>query len=195
MIKAVSGVARYCGLAAAVVAWAVFAYTISVNPWFVFTEHAFSDLGGPMASQPGVYNAGMMASGALMILYSLRCLEDSCNKPETVGGAFLAIAGVFLILIGVYPSGTRPHVFVSLWFFTQADLAIMAWGVGLLGRGERRLGAYVSALGFVSPVVASLVPWPSTAAVEAFGIIIMNVWVVLMQRVHGRGATRPLPWA
>jgi len=184
-MQRVSAVTRYCGVAAAVVAWAVFAYTISVNPWFVFTEHAFSDLGGPMATQPGAYNAGMMASGALMILYSVRCLEDSRNKLETVGGAFLAVAGLFLIFIGVYPSGTRPHGFVSLWFFAQADLAIMAWGVGLMGRGERRLGALVSALGFLSPVVALLVPWPSTATVEAFGIVVMNVWVVLMQRVHG----------
>jgi hypothetical membrane protein len=185
MDKAVRAVTRYCGLAAALLAWAVFAYTISINPWFVFTEHAFSDLGGPMAIDPGIYNAGMMASGALMVLYSLRCLEDSSNKLETVGGAFLAIAGVFLVFIGVYPSGTRPHGFISYWFFAQADLAIAAWGAGLIGRGERRLGMLVSALGFLSPVVAYLVPWPSTAVVEAFGIVVMNVWVVLMQRVHG----------
>jgi hypothetical membrane protein len=184
MNRALSAITRYCGVAAALLAWAIFAYTISINPWFVFTEDAFSDLGGPLAVDPGVYNVGMMTLGALIVLYSLRCLDDSVNKLETVGGAFLAIAGVFLVFIGVYPSGTGPHGFVSYWFFTQTDLAIAAWGLGLLGRGEKDLGAVVTALGFLGPVVAFLVPWPSTAAAEAFGVVVMNVWVVLMQRVH-----------
>jgi len=185
MYKAVSTATRYCGVAAALLAWVIFAYNISVNPWFVFSEHAFSDLGGPLAADPNLYNAGMMVSGTLIILYSLRCLEDSSNKLETAGGAFLAMAGIFLIFIGVYPSGTRSHGFISYWFFAQADLAIIAWGLGLVARGERDLGAVVAALGFLSPLVAILVPWPSTAMVEAFGIVVMNVWVVLMQRVHG----------
>jgi hypothetical membrane protein len=185
MDRAFGAVTKYCGVAAAIVAWLIFAYTISINPWFIFREHAFSDLGGPMSSDPNIYNAGMMASGALIVLYSLRCLEDSSNKLETVGGAFLAMAGVFLVFIGVYPSGTRPHGFISYWFFAQADLAIAAWGLGLIGRGERDLGVVVAALGLISPLVAFLVPWPSTAMAEAFGIVVMNFWVVLMQRVHG----------
>ncbi|MFH0849745.1 MAG: hypothetical protein V1924_02250, partial [Candidatus Bathyarchaeota archaeon] len=65
------------------------------------------------------------------------------------------------------------------------DLAIATWGLGLIGRGEKDLGVVVAALGFISPVVAYMVPWPSTAMVEAFGIVVMNFWVVLMQRVHG----------
>jgi hypothetical membrane protein len=185
MYKAVGAVTRYCGVAAAIVAWVIFAYNISVNPWFVFSEHAFSDLGGPLAADPNLYNAGMMVSGALIILYSLRCLEDSSNKLETVGGAFLATAGLFLVFIGVFPSGTRPHGFISYWFFAQTDLAIAAWGLGLIGRGEKDLGVVVAVLGLLSPVVAYMVPWPSTAMVEAFGIVVMNLWVVLMQRVHG----------
>jgi hypothetical membrane protein len=185
MNRLLASVTKHSGLAAALTAWGTFAYAISVNPWFMFTSHAFSDLGGPGAFYPGVYNIGMMASGFLIGLYSLRCIEDAVNKLETVGGAFLAVAGVFLVFIGVYPSGTEAHNFISFWFFAQADLAIMAWGLGLISRGEKELGLVVSGLGFVSPVVAYLVPWPSTAMLEAFGIVVMNLWVVFMQRVHG----------
>lgn len=185
MNRLLASVTKYSGLAAALTAWGTFAYTISVNPWFMFTANAFSDLGGSGAFHPGVYNIGMMASGFLVLLYSLRCIEDAVNKLETVGGAFLAVAGTFLVFIGIYPSGTEAHGFVSFWFFAQANLAIMAWGLGLLLRGEKELGLVVSGLGFVSPVVAYLVPWPSTAMLEAFGIVVMNLWVVFMQRVHG----------
>jgi len=31
------------------------------------------------------------------------------------------------MLIGIFPSGTRPHTFVSTWFFIQGDLAIIIW--------------------------------------------------------------------
>jgi len=184
MNRLLASFTKYAGLAAALTAWSTFAYTISVNPWFMFTEHAFSDLGGQGAFRPGVYNVGMMASGLLVMFYSLRCVQDAVNKLETVGGAFLAVAGAFLVFIGVSPSGTEAHGFVSFWFFAQADLAIMAWGLGLVTRGERDLGVVVAGLGFLSPVVAYLVPWPSTAMLEAFGIVVMNIWVVLMQRVH-----------
>ncbi|OGD54667.1 hypothetical protein A3K81_02005 [Candidatus Bathyarchaeota archaeon RBG_13_60_20] len=184
MNRAIGAVTKYCGVAAALLAWAIFAYAMSINPWFVFAEYAFSDLGGSLAADPIVYNAGMMALGTLLILYSLRCLDDSVNKLETVGGAFLAIAGVFLIFIGVYPSGTGPHGFVSYWFFAQTDLAILVWGLGLVERGEKDLGTVVAGLGLLSPMVAYLVPWPSTAMAETFGIVVMNIWVLLMQRVH-----------
>jgi len=43
---------RYSGIMAAVLAWVVIAISISVNPWFVFTKNAFSDLGGPHAVDP-----------------------------------------------------------------------------------------------------------------------------------------------
>jgi Predicted membrane protein len=38
------------------------------------------------------------------------------------------VAGLFLALIGIYHAGTRPHVFVSTWFFVQMDTALIAWG-------------------------------------------------------------------
>ena len=45
---------RFIGLVAAVLAWIVILLSIHHNPWFVFTKHAFSDLGGPGAEKPWI---------------------------------------------------------------------------------------------------------------------------------------------
>ena len=175
---------RLAGVAGAILAWVVIYLAISHNPWFVFTEHAFSDLGGPMAEDAGIFNNGLIVLGGLFILYALTLIWDAINKVETVGGAFALMAGVFLVLIGVYPSGTTPHTFVSIWFFVQADVAITVWGIGILLSGWDMFGLVFTCIGIVGPMIAVAVTWPSIAVVEAYGIALIDAWVVLMLRVH-----------
>jgi signal peptidase I len=175
---------RLLGVVGAVFAWVVIYLAIQRNPWFAVTEHAFSDLGGPMADDPGVFNTGLMVLSGLFSLYALTLIQDARNKVETVGGAFALLAGLFLTLIGVYPSGTDPHTFVSIWFFIQADIAITAWGLGILWSGWRRLGAAFIGIGVVGPLIAVAIPWPSIAVVEVYGIVLIDVWVALMLRIQ-----------
>jgi hypothetical membrane protein len=175
---------RYAGLAVVVGGWLVILAAISRNPWFVFTENAFSDLGNPLANDPWLFNYGMIINGLLIILYSLYLIEVSFNKTGTVGGAFMTITGVFLVLIGVFHEGSPNHFFVSLWFFTQGDLTTLTWGLALYRDTKwHRYGLGFMALSIVGTAVAFVVPWPSTAVIEAYGILIMNVWVVLMTRI------------
>jgi len=175
---------RLAGVAGAILILVVIYFAILHNPWFVFTEHAFSDLGGPMAEDPEIFNTGLILLGGLFILYALTLIQDAINKVETVGGAFTLMAGIFLTLIGVYPSGTTPHTFVSIWFFVQADVAITIWGIGILLSGWDVFGAVFTCIGIVGPMIAVAVTWPSIAVVEAYGIALIDVWVVLMLRVH-----------
>ncbi len=179
---------RFTGLAAAVLAWIVILLSISYNPWFVFTKHAFSDLGSPTAEKPWIFNYGLIIIGVLALLYSLTLIEDAANKIENAGGAFTFIAGIFLALIGTYPSGTRPHTFVSTWFFIQSDLAIIAWGMGLLLSGLKVFGMVLTAIGILAPIAATIIEWPSIAIMEACGITLIDAWAVLMLKVHMRRA-------
>lgn len=175
---------KYLGVASGLVGWLTILVSIYLNPWFVFMEHAFSDLGGILSRIPWVFNYGMMFTGVLIMGYGFYLVSQSMNKIATVGSAFTIISGLFLMLIGVYPTGTYPHYFVSVYFFTQTDIAIGTWGLGLL-RGENRdIGRTLVGLSIVGPIVAALIDWPSTAVVEAYGILIMNIWVVLMTRLR-----------
>jgi len=171
---------RFTGLLASVLFWAVTSLAIIYNPWFSLMMHAFSDLGGSMANQPWIYNYGLMITGAVALMYAFALIEDARNKVEVVGGAFMFIAGVFLALIGIYPSGTKPHTFVSSWFFTQADLAMGTWGIGLVLENRKALGIASVAMGLLAPFAAVLIKWPSVAVLEAYGIILISAWIVLM---------------
>jgi hypothetical membrane protein len=62
----------------------------------------------------------------------------------------------------------------------MADLSILAWGAGFIGGYLDRLGKMFMVMGIMGPLLAYIVPWPSTAVVEAFGIIIINIWAILM---------------
>ncbi|MEB3780016.1 MAG: DUF998 domain-containing protein [Desulfurococcales archaeon] len=172
------------GIIAAVFAWVVIGVSWSLNPWFDFFKHAFSDLGTKQANMPWVYNYGLIATGVLIILYSICTYRYATNKMEAVGSGFLFIAGIFLALIGVYPGGTRPHVFVSTWFFVQMDMAIIAMGLGLLMRAIWRVGLAITLLGLMAfpvyVVVDYLVGWPSVAVGEAYGIIVIDIAVLLL---------------
>lgn len=185
---------RFTGIAVGVLAWIVILLSISHNPWFVFTEHAFSDLGGPEAEKPWIFNYGLIIVSVFGLLYSLSLIKDAANKVETIGGAFMFTASIFLALIGVYPSGTTPHTFVSIWLFVQADLAIVTWGIGLLLSGRKVFGVFSTAMGIFGPLVAALINWPSIATLEAYGIALIDVWIVLMLKAHTRMATPENGW-
>ena len=119
------------GPAATILAWLVILYCISLNSWFDFARNAFSDLGTSRATHPEIYNVGLIVTGIMLMLYSVGLGLFSENKPEQWSSAFLFISGVFLALIGLYHGGTRPHTFVSTWFFIQTDMALFLWGLGL----------------------------------------------------------------
>ena len=175
---------RYLGIVSGLMGWVVILTSISRNSWFVFTENALSDLGGPMSLDSWVFNKGMMLTGLMIVFYGVYLISISQNKPSTLGGGFMLITGIFLMLIGVFPSGTQHHYFISVWFFTQADLSIIAWGLGLVGSINKQYGRIFLGLGLIGPIIAYVVSWPSIAVVEVYGILIMNIWVVLMTRLR-----------
>jgi hypothetical membrane protein len=145
--------------------------------------HAFSDLGGKLSQVAWVFNYGMIFTGIMIVGYGAYLVSVSENKIMTVGSAFTMISGVFLMLIGVFPTGTYPHYFVSIYFFSQTDVAIGTWGIGLFKYGKRKLGGVLLAMSFLGPIIARFIDWPSTAVVEAYGILIMTSWVVLMLKL------------
>jgi hypothetical membrane protein len=127
----------------------------------------------------------VILNGVLIVLYGLYLVHVSFNKRGTVGGAFMMITGVFLLLIGGFPEDTKHHTFFSFWFFIQGDLTVLTWGLALYRELEwRREGLLFLLMGVLGPLGAALIPWPSTAAVEAFGIVIMDIWVILMRHIQ-----------
>ncbi len=177
LLKKISKYLVYLGLVAVVYAWLVIFTSIHYNPWFVFTRDAFSDLGTPKANIPEIYNLGLITTGLLVMLYSIGLGYLAKNKIEDWGASFVFISGIFLALIGIFPGGTRPHTFVSSWFFIQMDLAILLWGIGHYLSGVRSYGVFLTLLSVFSGILGFSVDWPSAAVAEAFGIVVIDLWV------------------
>lgn len=161
------------GPIAGIYAWIVILISAYLNPWWSLTSQAFSYLGasGPNDPYPWVYNyVGMVPSGLLILAFSYYLYRISRNRTEKIGSLHLTLAALLLVGIGIwhqgpgpYPPGTSAdlgqnlHDLFSAWFFLQALLAGLTWGVGL--RKEQRrplglamigtpLGAWAVAIGF-----------------------------------------------
>lgn len=175
---------RLCGVAAAVLAWIVIALAISANPWFDVFKHALSDLGGPSANMPQVYNFGLIATGIAICTYSLYIAYASKARVLIFASSLLFTAGIFLMLIGVFPSGTEPHTFVSTWFFIQMLLALVAIALGMtLTRSFYHAIALwiISTLGpVIAILIETLVGWPSVALLEIYGIVLIDIAVLII---------------
>ncbi|AEA13531.1 hypothetical protein TUZN_2073 [Thermoproteus uzoniensis 768-20] len=165
---------KYMGLVASAAFWLTALASISVNPWFDISRNAFSDLGGPRAAYPWIYNDGLILAAAFLGLFSVHVVSSSSNKLEAVGGAYLSISAIFLALIGIYHEGTRPHVFVSTWFFIQAFLGFLIYGLGRVLVERRRIRLSYVAIFFAALAGALIVPWPSAAALEAYEIALLT---------------------
>ncbi|WP_297125301.1 DUF998 domain-containing protein [Thermococcus sp.] len=57
-----------------------------------------------------------------MLAFSIYLIRVAKNKVQTIGGAYISISAIFLALIGVFHSGTQPHVFVSTYFSSSSSL-------------------------------------------------------------------------
>ncbi|MDK2372317.1 MAG: DUF998 domain-containing protein [Candidatus Korarchaeota archaeon] len=151
-----------------------------MNPWFDFWRDAFSDFGVSRACCPWLYNYGLIASAFLLLIYSLFILRASKSKLESFSSGLLFTASIFLALIGVFPGGTRPHTFISTWFFVQAFMGLTVLGIALLVDGHAK-GIFVALLSGSAPILAILVDltvrWPSAAVAEAAGILIIGMSV------------------
>ncbi|MCE4606379.1 MAG: DUF998 domain-containing protein [Desulfurococcales archaeon] len=175
------------GILSPILAWIVIFISRYKNPWFDVFGDAYSDLGGPKASDAWIYNYGLISVGILLLIYGVLITWKTIGKLGITGGAYLALAGVFLSLIGLFHSGTRPHTFVSTWFFIQADIAIILLAANYRASLLGKILLIVSLLAFpVAILVGVTIRWPSTAILETYGIIIIDFGVMSIPFLLGK---------
>lgn len=171
---------RFTGVIAIVLAWIVIGISVYRNPWFNMYNHALSDLGGPYADSPWIYNVGLIAVGILVCIYSLYLAYVATNKLYVYSSALMFVAGIFLALIGLFPSGTKPHSFVSLWFFIQTWLSLLVTALSMTKDRRIIYSLMLWIITIIGPLGAVLIKWPSVAILEVFGVILVDVYVVIL---------------
>jgi len=171
---------KYLGLAAILVGWITIATAIAFNPWFSLSRNALSDLGAIGVRNAWIFNSGLIIAGVLALLYSMYLLLASRSRLGILASSIFFLSAIHLILIGLFPEGTYPHLFVSIEFFTLAGLAVLFYGIALLAERIKAIGAasiLLAAAGFSGAI---LIPWPSIGLLEVYAICLLTIWIVLM---------------
>lgn len=172
---------RYSGITGVLTYWLFVAWSIRENPWFSFTKNALSDLGSPeKASAPWIYNYGLIITSLFVLAFSVCLVLSAENKLQTVGGAYVSVSSLFSALIGVFHAGTRPHTFVSTYFFVQFFLGMLLYGVASRDRAIR----YGSVALFALAVLGTLVSWSSAALIETYEIALIAIFTMLVAVKH-----------
>lgn len=167
----------FSGVLASITFWVFTIISITHNSWFDLSRHAFSDLGGPQASDPWIYNTGLVVSAIFIEFLSINMIISSNNKTSVISGSYLSIAGVFLVLVAIYPAGTKPHTFVSTWFFIQAFIAALIYGLSIIR--ERPFMGLAIVLIFIAGLLGSMASWPSTALLETYEILLLTIFSII----------------
>ncbi|MFG1390819.1 DUF998 domain-containing protein [Acidiplasma aeolicum] len=166
--------------------WIVIAVSSAFNPWFGITHNALSDLGGgnlinnghPAPLYPWIYNVGLMIEGILIAILSSFFILRARNTIEIVGSSFFIISGLFLALIGIYHEGTYPHDFVSIWFFILATISYTAIGFSII-LINIKTGISLLVILVTAWILFAIIPWGSVAENEIFGIIVIEIVVII----------------
>jgi len=176
---------RYSWLLGFSLFWVFLVLSISRNPWFDLRRHALSDLGDARrATDPWMYNAGLVVVGTVLCVYSLYVAYVSRGRLAVFSSALLFTAGLFLALVGVFPSGTRPHTFVSTWFFVQVWLSSIPLLVDSVRSRRPTYVASMASVSIIAPAVAyaveALVGWPSVAILEVYGAVVVGLYLAVL---------------
>ncbi len=143
MIRISRKLTGIAGLLAGVIPLFTIFMAISLSPWFSFTGNFLSELGGDVSSAV-IFNAGLMAGGALGTLFAWGILvrrEYSCQAGLKI---FMA-ATASLFFVGFFPlTADLWHTAPSVSFFacSTVSMVMIGWSgrKGLLGKGILIMG-------------------------------------------------------
>lgn len=149
----------------------LYAIAASQDPEYTFLENYLSDLGvGPGA---WAFNSALLASGAMLSLFAVFGLSAALpTEPiSRTGGALLALAGVFLVNVGIFTEDAGDiHLILSYAFFISAFFSLGVLTIAMYR--DRCLGSvplYVTGGLFLSGLIMILAlgvnPFTETLAV------------------------------
>lgn len=160
----------WSGLLAPVVFMVLYSIAAIGDPDYIFFRNYLSDLGvGPMAP---FFNAAVIIAGGLTIPFALLALRPTVGGGDmaTLGVVLTMAAGVFLMLVGIFPDDTgNVHFGVTIAFFVSMMLALIAFSLVLhvthaLGRGMTKL-TQVLAVIMIALFIAGFNPQTETVSV------------------------------
>ncbi|MEM3229193.1 MAG: DUF998 domain-containing protein [Fervidicoccaceae archaeon] len=169
-MKLSTGLLKYFGILSFIIAFTGIGISISLNPWFNVWENALSDLGRIGIENSFIFNYTLIASSIFASIYSVYILKLLPNRIGCIGAGIYLVGTFSLAAIGLFPEGTKPHMFVSLEFFIIMTFSLFIFGISLMRSGKKLHGLALIAI-FAASIGGSIaISWPSVALLELFNI-------------------------
>jgi len=177
-------VSRLLGVLGATISYPFILVSIVLSPWFSIYDNALSDLGNTSlnGSVGWVFNAGLMLSGFLIACFALTKFVNRIAVRIVSWALPLAVAGVDLALIGIFPENRGEiHGVVSVIFFTLMILGMLIYSFASRHLASHIIGSIALAFA-VTSIVIWFAPWPwkGVAIQETLTSMMGSLWLILV---------------
>lgn len=197
-MSSVQRLAAYSGPVGGAIGLIATLLAVALSPTFTWTGSALSELGGPTAANPWLFNWGLIVSGIVALPFAWAVWAAAENATQRTGAGTFALCVIALALVGVYPIDTDLHGPTALAYFAFLAATLWIHGSGTVLAGRPRAGLVAIWFGIVD--VLTWIVWylvgPGTAAVpELVGAGLLLAWIVLTARSFEFVALGPLSGA
>jgi len=146
-----------CGILGMLILYIFIFAAILVSPWFSWTSNALSDLGNITRETSPIFNAGIIISGIVIVIFPLGLTSRAkTNTVEYSGTIALIVSAIALIGVGIFPENyILEHVITAGTMFLLNTVGLFLFGLAFI-RSES-----MKSLGVVSffLAIASAVIW------------------------------------
>lgn len=175
---------RILGVFSAVTAYPFIAVSIALSPWFNFYNNALSDLGNIAWNAPVAYvfNFGLILSGSLTVSFALLTSLKHRSWKYLPWSILLTVAGVNLVLIGVFPEDAGIiHRRVSTVFFLSLIVVMLiysvcSWALKMLVTGMAALIFSIAS----AAVWTVKWGWDGVAIQETITSLMTTIWLIMV---------------
>ncbi len=119
----------YCGVLAPFIGYGLIIISILIHSWFSVTEHALSELGETGLSYNNVFNFALIITGVLMLVFIISLFGRAETRMGHIGLIGLVLGSIFLILAGIFPMGTAPHIPMAIFFYSTSVAGLIVFGL------------------------------------------------------------------
>ncbi len=190
---AVESIGHVAGAIAVLVGLSGLALAIVLTEGFSLREQALSELGRPGANTAFLFNGSLVLAGSLAAVFCLSLIAKLNHGAQRAGVGLLALAGIALACVGLFPMGHALHGPVAVGFFLLLTLGLLVTGYGdrEFGRpGRSRVSLNLAVLHVLAWSFA-FVALEGIALPELVGGVVYALWIVIV--IIQRGRDLPIP--
>ncbi|MCJ7424066.1 DUF998 domain-containing protein [Candidatus Bathyarchaeota archaeon] len=184
-----------CGIITPIVAFTCIILAVSYYPPFSWTDNALSDLGIKDWPTATLFNAGLIISGILALVFVSGLHIFLKEKALGKSGVFLfLLAALALIAIGFFPEDLGPmHFYASVAFFLLFPISMLINATALSLSGKTKTGLFTLLAALVA-ASAWIIQWtvefgPNVAIPETISAISASAWMVALSCIMIREAS------